>query len=302
MLTITVMSRAAVLALLLCALSVTADAVAKTMSLKMAAVKNDAETAALLIEKGADVNAKEDKDKTPLYWAALNNSREVAVLLIATGADVDATSMFAMFNDVTKAMNDVHGVTPLHAAARNGNREIIELLIEWDADVNAKASNGMTALHFAARDNYHEAASLLIKHGANVNAKDNNGATPLNWTEIEDVLGKTYPETAAVLRKHGAISSPKNDVVKNAKDAAERNAPKPRIPVESGSTIVERVKNKPSLIDELVDMVKQAGFRCDSLSTVIPFLLSRGYTIKCNHRAYHYEIEDKGGRWFVSVQ
>ena len=60
-------------------------------SLIWAAVFGHRETVELLIEKGADINAKnEGEDKcTPLIWASRNGHREVVELLIAKGADVD---------------------------------------------------------------------------------------------------------------------------------------------------------------------------------------------------------------------
>jgi hypothetical protein len=48
------------------------------------------EVAALLIAKGADVNAKDDTGMTPLNYAAIGGHTEVTELLIAKGADVNA--------------------------------------------------------------------------------------------------------------------------------------------------------------------------------------------------------------------
>ena len=39
---------------------------------------------------GADVNAKDEWDRTPLHYATLEGHKEVAELLIANGADVNA--------------------------------------------------------------------------------------------------------------------------------------------------------------------------------------------------------------------
>ena len=49
-------------------------------------------------------------------------------------------------------------------------------------------------------------------------------------------------------------------------------------------------------------MVKIYGYRCDSISSFMPFILSAGYKISCNNYRYSYELEDKGGRWVVTVQ
>ena len=72
------------------------------------------EVAALLIAKGADVNAKNDFGVTPLYGAASGGHKEVAELLIANGADVNVKSNF--------------GETPLDLAVTEDKPETADLL------------------------------------------------------------------------------------------------------------------------------------------------------------------------------
>lgn len=122
-----------------------------------AARNNDLELAKLLIEKGADVNAKEWDGSTPLHVVAFNGSLEFAKLLIEKGADVNC--------------KDKNAFTPLHLAA-DDKLEVIELLIEKGAYLNAKNELGYTALHCAALYNSVEVAKLLIEKGADVNIKN----------------------------------------------------------------------------------------------------------------------------------
>jgi ankyrin repeat protein len=143
------------------------------------------QTVALLIEKGADLNAKDKKGRTPLHAAAGKGHLKIAKLLIESDADVNAT--------------DEDGMTLLHAAAWKGHTEIVEFLIESGADVNAKDNDGWTPLHDAAEEGHLETVKLLIQHGADVNAKNGIGLTPLHAAEEED-----YTEIVALLIAHGA--------------------------------------------------------------------------------------------------
>ena len=81
-----------------------------------AARHNDLEQAKLLIEKGADVKAKDKYGDTPLYYAVRYNNVEVAELLIEQGADINVKNKW--------------GKTPLHMAVTLNNLKIVELLIE----------------------------------------------------------------------------------------------------------------------------------------------------------------------------
>ena len=100
------------------------------------------------LDKGVDVNAKGERDMTPLHEAW---RKDIVELLIAKGADVNA--------------KDDGGVTPLHSASTFGHKEITELLITKGADVNAKTNDGYTPLDRAILNEDTETADLLRKHG-----------------------------------------------------------------------------------------------------------------------------------------
>ena len=79
-----------------------------------------------LITAGADVNAKNSDEYTPLHYA---RSEHVAKALITAGADVNAKNSDEL--------------TPLHLAQSAG---IAKALIAAGANVNAKTSSGCTPL------------------------------------------------------------------------------------------------------------------------------------------------------------
>jgi len=100
------------------------------------------------LDKGVDVNVKDEDGMTPLHWAAYYGYKKIVELLITEGANVD--------------VKDESGKTPLHFA---GTIEIAELLIANGADVNVKMVKGKTPLDRAIDRKHTETADLLRKHG-----------------------------------------------------------------------------------------------------------------------------------------
>ena len=70
----------------------------------IAALQNNTESLKNLIEKGADVNAKNKYEQTTLHYAAREGHTEIVEFLIEKGADVNAKNKY--------------GLTPLHFAAK----------------------------------------------------------------------------------------------------------------------------------------------------------------------------------------
>ena len=167
------------------------------------------ETAELLLENGADVNAKGGEfDRTPLHVAVAPSNfwvnNKMVKLLLENGADVNA--------------KDGKGNTPLNGLGIKTGVETAALLLENGADVNTKNEWGGTPLHDAAFHGVTELAALLLENGADVNAKDEEGDTPLHsvrgavmdWTgnltnqERDDEREGNGLEMAALLLENGA--------------------------------------------------------------------------------------------------
>ena len=145
----------------------------------------DPQIISLLVDKTANVNAKDKDGKTPLHvgaeelWNFDVLSLESLTALINHGADVNA--------------KDNGGHTPLHLAAQaltvytgeifdneQTSPEAVLVLLAHGADVNAKNNKGETALHLAAKRGSYKILAALIGGGADIRAKTSAGNTILD--------------------------------------------------------------------------------------------------------------------------
>ncbi|MDW7682211.1 MAG: ankyrin repeat domain-containing protein, partial [bacterium] len=111
----------------------------------------------LLVENGADINAKRKFGYTSLMIAIQRNQVEIAKYLIKVGADIH---MFTNIND-----------TPLMFAVEKCQTELLQLLIQKGADVNIRNKTDIFPLFQCGVNGCVEAAKILINAGAEVNAR-----------------------------------------------------------------------------------------------------------------------------------
>lgn len=95
------------------------------------AVQRDLELVELLVANGADVNAKDANESTPIIWALAGgptSNLEILAFLVKKGADVNSA--------------DVRLNTPLHRASSNENPKAIRFLLEHGAKATNQNLNG----------------------------------------------------------------------------------------------------------------------------------------------------------------
>ena len=114
-----------------------------------AVLSGNTQMAELLIDKGADVNAKDYNGWTSLHWAARLGSKDIVEFLIVRGADINAKNNKSF--------------TPLHCAALWGYKDAVEFLIAKGADINAKNKYGHTPLSLVAGGRWHEVDFLIAQ-------------------------------------------------------------------------------------------------------------------------------------------
>jgi ankyrin repeat protein len=209
-----------------------------------------------MLAAGADINARDDEGKSPLYFAAKAGHAEAAEALIARGAEVDARMK--------------GGYTPLFAAAAEGHLRATRVLLDHGANVNARDANGVSPLFFTlnrmtsvylltasspaalARQramgpamvqkrldelggttrHRHEVAMLLIEHGAEVNVPAVRGDTLLYMAAAagdKDVVAALIKKGANIEGSNAAGETPLHTAV------AERHADVAELLVENGA-------------------------------------------------------------------
>ena len=161
----------------------------------VALTESDMSLVRLLLRLGADVNAVDFYQQTPLRMAIMGGAHEVVAMLANAGADL---SLGCRSSSGTN--------TALHLATLLKDLRMVELLTGRGAPVDAVGRDGWTPLCLAARQGSADIAKVLLEAHANVLVPSGNGKTPLeiatlnskrNKSEVVELLQDKV--TAAVL-------------------------------------------------------------------------------------------------------
>lgn len=195
------------------------------------------ETASLLLNRGADIEAKDvDHESTPVQYAI--DRPDVAQFLLEQGAKGDLF-VFASISD-TKNLRDAiaanpqavhtrlepqlfptssgieiiyaftigYGCTPLHAAARANQIAAIELLVASGANINERGGyDDSTPMHMAAWQNCAEAICTLARSGADISLRSGSihNTPPIVWA----IVGGSADAVRALIEA-GAEATPRH--------------------------------------------------------------------------------------------
>ena len=88
-----------------------------------------------LLAKGFDVDEKDDRERTPLFYACANDQLPIVYFLIYTGADMEA--------------QDIDLQTPLHIASLCDKFDIVQCLYLIGAKLDVKNKDGKTPYDIA---------------------------------------------------------------------------------------------------------------------------------------------------------
>lgn len=169
-----------------------------------------------LLQKGANVNARNKLGETAILWCS--NDIDKTKLLLEHKADVNikttigntaflAACVGSAQTEILKLMLQ-HGADPLAVNNRKenslmrvatyGDTSLARLLISKGVDINSKGIDDFTALFFAIKSQNKEMALWLLANGADVNTKDSYKSPPLTYAVItgdRDIVNAMLPKT-----------------------------------------------------------------------------------------------------------
>ncbi|XP_041357845.1 transient receptor potential cation channel subfamily A member 1-like [Gigantopelta aegis] len=192
--------------------------------LHRAALFNHVSVVKYLLEKGADVNAKDNQERTPLLLSASKGGWMTVKCLLENKADIcvrdqhnrnflhiaikfgGKLSDFADSVELVKCHlneKDDYGCTPLHYASKEGHLMAINDLLDMGAVINTKNNDKQSPFHFAARYGRLNTCKRLLEseQGPNIiNETDAKGRTALH---VASMNGNT--KILSLLMKKGAV-------------------------------------------------------------------------------------------------
>jgi len=175
------------------------------------------------IERGADVNARNNAGVSSIIWASNNGHVDIVKYLLSKGALVNdksnnlrTTLMWACFWGHDKVVElllneganykvyDEDAMTPLMAAAYSGNRDIIDMLLEKPGLVITDTNHfDGTALTIARAHAHKEVIEILEPYFAGDEHSDN--LYVLLWNVLWADVRILYQTLKRELRRHGIL-------------------------------------------------------------------------------------------------
>lgn len=170
-------------------------------ALSRASSKGHEEIVKLLLDKGADIEAKVSLGGiSALSLACKDGHDSTVMLLLNRNARIDGT--------------DKHGLAPLHYSCHFGRQIVTKLLLDFRANINSICEKRFTPLHKACDKGYTQCVKELLMHGANTDVVNNDGKTPFDLA----FEGKHQSTIECLLEHETSIDDLRKKIRKNPVD------------------------------------------------------------------------------------
>lgn len=192
-----------------------------------------------LLKAGADPNAVDDNDNTPLHFAALQRPEKMDAQTGRTNDDIrkgQAESIYKLFATSKINLDAVNkeGKTGLHLAAWNNNVHSLEMLHQKGAKTDIKDKRGWTAHTVAIGSTKVEAENFFYSKGLVTNPPLVGPTGPLSTVDLlMQATNCEKPEDVQKMRTHfeELYSNPS---LRPIMDLAAADSSRPRTPPDGG--------------------------------------------------------------------
>eukprot|EP00028_Trichosphaerium_sp_Am-I-7-wt_P005079 CAMPEP_0168534178 /NCGR_PEP_ID=MMETSP0405-20121227/17683_1 /TAXON_ID=498012 /ORGANISM="Trichosphaerium sp, Strain Am-I-7 wt" /LENGTH=676 /DNA_ID=CAMNT_0008560711 /DNA_START=477 /DNA_END=2504 /DNA_ORIENTATION=+ len=204
----------------------TTDAKSRSTPLHLAIKYSQLEASKLLIERGADVNARDAQGKSPIHWAATRTTKDYIELFIGDkradllstdvkgrtvlhvavlyGCVATITRLLDLLPSSSANLKTKETRTPLLLTIRYGKKEAEQALLQSDkVNVDIVDKKKRSPLHHAAKAGLVDTLNRLLARNPNLELRDMHGRTALHYAAE---LGSS-PCTLALLRAKARVDA-----------------------------------------------------------------------------------------------
>ncbi|GJQ87249.1 hypothetical protein Trydic_g20277 [Trypoxylus dichotomus] len=135
------------------------------------AIRRNKSSIQTLLNYKADVNSKDELNRSPLYWAIEKRDVALIELLLSSGADTNVV--------------DIYGWTPITYAIKR-NKDTIDMLLNDEIDINSTSKLDPTDLDEGSK--VLKIIELLLKNGAHGNCMDLYDVATINTETTERIM------------------------------------------------------------------------------------------------------------------